>query len=57
MLREDGKNCLKYLKGGGTEKREEETKILKETKSWVKGGCLKKGGWKPLMNYGVSEIF
>ena len=33
-----GGNCLKYLKRGGTEKRGEDTKILKRGEtSWVKG--------------------
>ena len=31
------------LKGGGTEKRGGETKILKRGKAGSRGGCLKKG--------------
>ena len=38
--------CLKYtLKGGGTEKRGRDTKILKiGGQAGSRGGCLKKGG-------------
>ena len=38
-LHEGGGNCVKYLKGGGIEKRGGETKILKRGggASWVKG--------------------
>ena len=39
-----GGNCMRVggtmentLKGGGTEEREEETKILKKRASWIKG--------------------
>ena len=35
-LREGGGKCVKYLKRGGTETREGETKILKRGASWVK---------------------
>ena len=40
-------------KGGGTEMRGGETKILE--RGWghagSRGGCLKKGGWNPLTSY------
>ena len=45
-LSEDrGRECLKYLKRGGIEKREGGTNILKEggEASGSRGGCLKKG--------------
>ena len=44
---------LKTLKGGGTEKKGGETKILKwgGGQTGSRGGCLKRGGWIPLMNY------
>ena len=48
-LREGGGNCLNTLKGGGTEKRGRETKILKrrEAQAGSRVGYLKKrgGGW------------
>ena len=38
-------DCLKYLKGGGMEKRGRETKILKRGgQAGPRGGCLKRGG-------------
>ena len=48
-----GENGLKHLKGGGTEKRGGETKILKMGEAGSRGGCLKKGGggWNSLWNY------
>ena len=43
-LRKGGRNCLKYLKGDGTEKMGGETKILKrEGKLGQRMGALKKG--------------
>ena len=48
---EDGGNCLKYLKRGGTEKRGGDTKILKRggDKLGQRVGALKKGErWNPL---------
>ena len=51
-MHEGGGNCIKYLKRGGTEKRARDTKILKRGKAGSRGGCLKKGGWNPLTNYG-----
>ena len=40
------------LTRGGTEKRGGERKIMKrEGQAGSGGGCLKKGGWKPLTNY------
>ena len=49
------RTVLNTLKRGGTEKRGGETKILKRGSSWVKGQCLKKGSWNPIMNYGQYE--
>ena len=49
MRGETGKNTLK---GGGKEKKGEETKVLKRGQTGSKGGCLKKRGWNPLTNYG-----
>ena len=59
-MHEGGEKCLKYLKGGGPEKRGVETKIFK------KGGKLGqevdalKGagvGWNPLTNHGyITQI-
>ena len=43
-MREGGENCQNTLKGGGTKKRGEETKILKRGQAGSKGGCLKKRG-------------
>ena len=42
------------LKGGGTEKREEETKILRKGGKLDQGvGALKRySGWNPLKDYG-----
>ena len=48
---EDRRNCLKYLKKGGTEKRGRETKVLKRRQAGPKGECLKKGSWNPPTNY------
>ena len=51
-----GKIVENILKGGGTEKRGEEAKILKMGASCVKGWVSLKGGggdWIPLMNYEV----
>ena len=43
-MREGGGNCLKYLKGAGTEKRGRETKILKRVVKLGQGvGALKRG--------------
>ena len=44
-------------KGGGTEKRGRERKILKRSgQAGSRGGCLKKwGGWNPLTNYDESR--
>ena len=54
-MREDGGNCLKYLKSVGTEKRGGETNILKrEGQAWSRVGSPKKGGWNPLTNYVVT---
>ena len=49
------RTVLNRLKRGGTEKRGGEIKILKRGSSWVKGQCLKKGSWNPIMNYGQYE--
>ena len=48
-----GGTVCNTLKGGGTEKRGGDTKILKRGEaSWAKGGALKRsGGWNPLTNY------
>ena len=53
-LREGGGNCLKYLKGAGTETRGEDTKILKRGQAGSRGGCLKKVGWNPLSTMGAD---
>ena len=46
------------LKGGGTKKREGETKIFKMGASWVKGRVPQKVGWNPLTNYdSVFAVF
>ena len=45
------------LKEGGTEKRGEETKILKRGQAGSRGSCLKKGAWNPLKNYGPGYSF
>ena len=54
-MREGGGNCVKYLKGSGTEKRGGGTKILKRRDKLGQGvGALKgggDGGWNPLTNY------
>ena len=43
-LHEGGGTCLEYLKGGGTEKRPGETKILKREDKLGQGmGALKMG--------------
>ena len=47
-------NCLKYLKWGWNRKEGGGTKILKRGKAGPRGGCLKKGGWNSLTNYGPS---
>ena len=47
-----GINCLKYLKGGGKEKRGGDTKILKKGGKLGQGvGALKRRGWNPRTNY------
>ena len=46
-MREGGGDCLKYMKGGGTEKRGGDTKILKMGRGGKLGqgvGTLKRGG-------------
>ena len=43
-MREGGRNHLKYLKEGGTEKRGGETKFLNRGTSYVKGWVPSKGG-------------
>ena len=47
------------LKGGGTEKKGWETKILKrgEGQARSRGLCFKKrgGGWNPFTNYGLVK--
>ena len=48
MLHDGGENCLKYLKGGGSEKRGGETEIFKkEDTLGQRVGALKKGGLRP----------
>ena len=57
-MHEGGRNCLKYLKRGGTEKNGGDTKILK--RGWASGsrnGCLKKEGWNPYKLWLTNVIF
>ena len=55
-LRVRGRDCLKYLKVGGTEKRGGETKILKRGgKLGQRVGPLKKEGWNPLIKRTISK--
>ena len=42
-------NCLKYLKGGGIEKRVVKTKIKSRGQAGLRGG-LNKWGWNPPTN-------
>ena len=51
-VRVEGTVC-NTLKGGGTEKRGGDTKILKRGRqAGSRGGALKRsGGWSPLTNY------
>ena len=58
MLREGGRNCLKYLKRGGTENRRGESKILKRGgQAELRDGCLKKGGLEPPYELCVASFF
>ena len=48
-------NCLKYLKRGCNTKKGRRKKDFKKgggEQDGSRGGCLKKGGWNPLKNYG-----
>ena len=47
-------NCLKYLKRGCNRKKGRGKKDFKKGggQAGSRGGCLKKGGWNPLKNYG-----
>ena len=48
---------MEYLKTGWNRKKGSGNKYFKEGgASWVKGGCLKTGGWNTLSNY-ESRIF
>ena len=48
---EGGGNCLKRLKGGRNRKEGKGNKNFKKRgQAGPRGGCLKKGGWNPLMN-------
>ena len=44
---------------GGIEQREGNKKILKRggRQAGSRGGCIKKGGWNPLTNYGYAVWF
>ena len=56
-LHEGGGTVWNTLKGGETEKRGGETKILKRSRKLGQGvGTLKRemGAWNPLMNYGYE---
>ena len=53
-MRKGGRSCVKYLKRGGTEKKEGETKISKRGKVGQGVSALKRG-WNPLMKYGLGE--
>ena len=51
-MRDGGGNCVKYIKGGGTEKRGGETKLSNRVGKLGQGvGALKKGVGIPLTNY------
>ena len=53
-----GRNCLNTLKMGRIEQREGNKKILKRGGgAGSRGGCLKKGAWNPLTNYGYAVWF
>ena len=53
-LHEGGGTVWNTLKGGGTEKRGRETKILKRGQPGPRGGYPKIGGWSPLANYDIK---
>ena len=58
-MHEGGEKCLKYLKGGGPEKRGVEIKIFKKGgKLGQEVDALKGGGWwNPLANHGyITQI-
>ena len=47
------RNCVKYLKRGWNGKKGRGNKDSKKGGMLGQGvGALKRGGWKPLMNYG-----
>ena len=52
-----GENLLKYFKMGWNRKEGTENKDFKRggRQAGSKSGCLKKGGWNPLANYGKCE--
>ena len=51
-MREGGGNCLKYLEREWNRKDGRGHKDFKKGgKAGSRGGCLKKMGWNPLMNY------
>ena len=55
-----GEDAWNTLKGGGTEKREGETKIFErggKQGQEARGRCLKKGDWNPLRNYDPIKTF
>ena len=52
-----GGDCLKYLKRGWNRKEGRGNKNFeKGGQAGSRGGCLKKWGWNPLMNYGSGNI-
>ena len=57
-MRDGWGNCVKYIKGGGTEKRGGETKLSNRVGKLGQGvGALKKGVGIPLTNYAKEGFF
>ena len=51
-MHEGGGNCVKCFKRGWNRKEGRANKNFKKGQAGSRGGSLKKGGWRPLTNYG-----